>query len=258
MSLRSRAWPLLLLALSLWSSSAPAADLSMSDAVNMAGRQRMLTQRIIKAYCQIGLGLEPTDSRRQMDEAIARFEAQLAQLKAFAPDGTTRQALQRVESLWLPFRSLAAGPVTRDGARRLLAQDDAILLATHAVVIHLQDIAGTPQGRLVNMAGRQRMLSQRLAKLYMLRTWNIDSAAIDGEMKAAAGEFGSALSALASAPETTAAMRNRLGDVAVQWEWFQQALALGGGRGYDRLVVATSESILADMEVVTALYASGP
>ena len=44
-------------------------------AIDMAGRQRMLTQRIVKAYCQVGMRVTPEVSRAQLDAWHADFLA---------------------------------------------------------------------------------------------------------------------------------------------------------------------------------------
>jgi hypothetical protein len=99
------------------------------------------------------------------------------------------------------------------------------------------------------------MLSQRLAKLYMVRATGADSPGLRDEMDSARNEFSGALAALQAASENTATLRRELESVALQWEWFQGALGQDGGLASYRLVVAdASESILRSMETVTRLY----
>lgn len=234
--------------------SADAGEADLATAINKAGRQRMLTQRIVKAYAQIHLGVMPEVSRAELAGAVEQFETQLSELEPLATDRATREALEAMRSAWRPFRAAAASPPGSDGLRALVAGDADLLGAAQKLVLRLQDRAGTPLGRLVNISGRQRMLSQRMAKVYMLRLAGLDTAALREEMESAQNEFVGALAELRAAPENTDAIRNELDTVALQWEWFQGALALEGAHSYKLIVADASESILDSMELITAMY----
>lgn len=236
-------------------SPAAASSIDYGAAIDTAGRQRMLTQRIVKAYCQVGLQVTPDVSRAQLAEAIKRFDQQLGELTKQAPNAAAHRSLVRVKTLWTPFRRIASGPISRDGARVLFERDDELLLAAHELVLVLQDAAGTPQARLVNISGRQRMLSQRLAKFYMLRAWGIDSSTIREQFDTASHEFAGALATLRSAPENTPAIERELQAVSLQWDWFSSAISLQGAQSFVLVVADASESILNSMDLVTGMYA---
>ena len=231
-----------------------AAELTPAEAINISGRQRMLTQRIAKAYIQVGLGITPEISRRQLGDAMSLFENQLGQLQRSTSDAQSRQSLANMEKTWRRFRLVAAGPVNRAGAKTLLSMDTELLSATHNFTLALQNRSGIPFARLVEVSGRQRMLSQRLAKFYLARAWSVDSAAAARELGSAHVEFDSSLATLRSAPENTAEITKELEAVALQWEWFKNALALEGAASYGLVVVHASEAILNSMELVTTLY----
>jgi hypothetical protein len=232
---------------------------AMSDpgaVIDIAGRQRMLSQRVVKAYCQVGLGFTPEVSRAQLDGAVRRFDRQLADLARELPNAEARQAHASLRQQWREFRRLATGPVSRDGARRLAIRSEEVLRRADQLVTVLQDVSGTPQARLVNLSGRQRMLSQRLAKLYMLRAYGVDSPSLRDELETARSEFEVALTTLRAAPQNTTAIDMELDAVALQWEWFKNALALQGTDSYVLVVGDASESILNSMELITAKYAA--
>lgn len=87
----------------------PAAALSAAAAVNKAGRQRMLSQRLAKAYLMVALGVQPGDGRRILAESLSLFEAQFAELKSHAPNDDVKAAAAALEREWKPYRAVLAG-----------------------------------------------------------------------------------------------------------------------------------------------------
>ncbi len=238
----------------LWLVPVAQAEATFGTLINKAGRQRMLTQRIVLNYVQIGLGVFPERSREQLAQDVSLFYGQLAELKAAAPSPGIVEALDSVERQWEVFQETATGRVSRAGARQLLFWNDDLLFASNKVVQLLQDLSGEPFSLLVNISGRQRMLSQRMAKFYMLREWEIDTITTRDEMERARNEFTDGLAILQDDPETTEAIRMELNSVATQWAWFENALNLIDEDSFRLIVAESSQAILQNMENVTALY----
>jgi len=225
--------------------------LSLVPAINKAGRQRMLSQRILFTYCQAGLGVMSDVAQQRLSESVALFDLQLAELKGFAPTLEVRDTLAQVEEIWVPFKEIARQPPSREGAKRLLFWNDDLLFATDKVVRLLQDLSDQPYARLVNIAGRQRMLSQRAAKFYMLREWDFDKPSIRDEMERARNEFSGALAALRAAPENTGEILAALNEAELSWTWFDHALTLRGDQSYRLIVADSTEAILVQLDRVT-------
>lgn len=46
-----------------------------AEAINKSGRQRMLSQRMIKSYLMIGAGIKVGMAQQQLDDSVALFES---------------------------------------------------------------------------------------------------------------------------------------------------------------------------------------
>ncbi|CAE7242807.1 unnamed protein product [Symbiodinium natans] len=164
----------------------PSADCSWGVTIDVAGRQRMLTQRMSKEFLLVSLGLDPEGNKARMMGSINLFNVSLNALINGNPDlnifgaqsDLVRTAFQGVVDLWGPFAQLLIDNVdgVRDGFGNVdVAVLDAVaagnvplLVQSNVCVGRLVDAAksaGTQtNGLVVDTAGRQRMLIQRMCK----------------------------------------------------------------------------------------------
>ncbi len=232
---------------------ARAEDMSLPSAINVAGRQRMLSQRMTKAYYQVGLNIRRDEAQKQLDEAIKLFERQHDTLRRFAPNDQARDALAAVETRWRALKAIVAKPFQRDGAEKLLALNEDLLQAAHRFVLLLQDLHAKPLGRLVNIAGRQRMLSQRLAKFYMAQELGFRSAAVTEGLDQVRNEFVGAHTELYTAASGDAENRKQLEHVNTQWQLLDYSLK-NTRTSLAEFVALTTDKILTAMDLVTMRF----
>jgi len=233
---------------------------NLNAAINESGRQRMLSQRLAKAYLQVGQGIDTIRSKRVMQESMSLFENQLSELKAFAPSPENRAVLADMDKTWRGFKSVltAQTPNQRD-ARSVMAISDEVLMLAQSATMQLEKLSGTAAARLVNLAGRQRMLSQRMAKFYQALNWGAAPADAVASLGKARDEFVAALAELAASPKNTAAITQEIEIARLQWYFFNQALIVrpadaAEARRFAENVATTSERILEVMDTLTGLY----
>ncbi|MEM7195261.1 MAG: type IV pili methyl-accepting chemotaxis transducer N-terminal domain-containing protein [Pseudomonadota bacterium] len=230
---------------------------TLGEAINVAGRQRMLTQRMIKAYSEVGMDEVYSfhDAHAHLSEAVSLFDRQLRQLDDFAYDGVTRQRLRDVRSLWVQFAPVVGAPPTKARAIPLNTLGERLLASAHSVVLSLQDISDAEIAEIVNISGRQRMLSQRLAKFYAIEAWGLERTEISEERQRAFSEFESAMSRLQSTSLNTQETLELLKKADVQWRFFRDRLEKSREESTTMLVAITSEKLLDLFNQLTGAYA---
>ena len=223
--------------------------------VGLAGEQRMLTQRITKLYSQIGLNILPAPSRNQLSAARSRFDANLQALKpVVARSPAASKAYGRLVTQWNVLQKAAAAPVSKATALALARQSDVTLAIAESLTQVLDDENRAGTSRMVNLAGRQRMLSQRIASQYLLLSWGVESSAVRQALESAVNDFSAGLTKLVAVHDNSEDIRRELDEVVQQWEWLQTSLSVEGAGSYPLIVAESADSILEASDRVTRLY----
>ncbi len=229
----------------------------INSAINKAGRERMLSQRMAKAYFQLGMGVDTDRSKRVLDASISMFDRQLVELKNYAPTPEIKETYQKLETTWIAYKDALIGATPSvEGGKKVLSLSEQVLALANQGTVQLEKHSGTTAGRLVNVSGRQRMLSQRMAKFYQAQAWGVGDANSGPELEKARKEFAAAHQELSAAPANTQGIKDALQLVGQQWFFFENAVTqkASGDKKAATNVATTSERILEEMENAVGLY----
>ena len=162
-------------------SAAQGATSDASVRIDSSGRQRMLSQRMAKASCFVMIGVAPDAHSAEALQAADEFEAVLDGLlngsstyglQAEA-DAQTVDLLRQVSGLWDSFgaavRQLASGETYSVVVTQIIQNDLPVLQTMHKAVELITTNNPVPDARptmagTISVAGRQLMLSQKMAK----------------------------------------------------------------------------------------------
>lgn len=205
-------------------SKVAATKMDTASAVNIAGRLRMLSQRMVKAYLMLGQGIAADGARTILQGSINQFESQFAALKTFQPTPTVRSAVVNLDGEWTKCKPLLTAAPSKAGAVALYDANEALQQAAHSATLAYVNVAAAPLDHLVGLAGRQRMLSQRMAKFYFYRTWELYDEAADMELHLSRAHFTAVLIQIERSQLASAQIKAGVARIRREWEPYQQVL----------------------------------
>ncbi|MEA3433962.1 MAG: type IV pili methyl-accepting chemotaxis transducer N-terminal domain-containing protein [Campylobacterota bacterium] len=248
-------WTRILLISSLLVSFVSAIEIqNLSQAVDVAGKQRMFTQRMLKDYAMVGLGNSFGNPGEDLKKIMGSFDNHLASLRKFNTDPATEESLAKVRVLWDPIQLALNEAPSKEKVGKMQEDLEALLKQSNEAVGLFAKQTGKASGEIINISGRQRMLSQRMASLYMLKVWGVDDPQFKEKMNKAMDLFRTSAEKLLSYEKNTPEIEALLKKAKKSFMFFE-IMNKSSSRFTPTLIYEKSNKILKDMNTVTGLYA---
>jgi nitrate/nitrite-specific signal transduction histidine kinase len=232
----------------------------LSDAINKAGRLRMLSQRMAKCYFAMAQNVQRQQAQSVLNDSMARFDRQLIEVKAFAPTPALKTLYEKLYAGWVDYKlALVGAAASKAGGDKVIAASTAVMALTDQGAQQLEALSGKPIGHLVNVASRQCMLSQRMASAYMSASLGVQANEGIQILRTARGEYSKGHAEMVAAPQSSERVKQELRLAELQYKFFDASLtslkagSITGSAQTD--VFTTSERILQVMDGVADLYA---
>lgn len=225
-----------------------------------AGRLRMQSQRLAKLYQQAGMGLNAAQAMQQIDVSTNEVDSEFGRLGSSAKKPNVRRVLTRCDALWQEMRAALKQTPGTASAERVNQLADELMIHTGKLSMLIEAEGETPVGRLIDLSSRLNMLSQRLARLYLLAQGGSRSQGVLVDIEQARREFSTGLNELDTARENSPASRDAVGLAKNQWIFFESAINRlsiadrGDGKAVQN-VATSSERIAQVLDLASSQYA---
>ncbi|WP_439389727.1 hypothetical protein [Ideonella sp. YS5] len=219
----------------------------------MSGKQRMLSLRALKAYAQLSLNVMPEKAAPILAASLDELKSSNATLRTLAKDANLA-ALQSQATLIDKLAAVTRTPPSAGTVQQAAQVSEELLANAEAVTQGFVKSGAEAPAALVNLAARQRMLSQRAAGSYFA----YQAAAKSPELKAralkATADFKAAISAFDDAKAEFPQIADRLEMARMQMIFFDNALGSIDSPTKEQFatIATTSERILSEMDSMTS------
>jgi len=238
----------------LYSCSSYAIEIkNLHHAVDIAGKQRMFTQRMLKDYAMIGMENSFNNPDEDLKNIIKKFENHLESLHQYTKKKEIQKSTNRVKELWIPIKKVLQKTPKKETALELQESLEHLLQASDTTTHLFAKETGEASGVVIDMSGRQRMLSQRMASLYMLKVWGLKNKNFQDKMDKSMELFETSLAELQNSKLNTKEINNLLKEVNKSFTFFK-IMNKTSNTFIPTLIYKKSNDILKNMNIITHNY----
>ena len=224
-------------------------------AVDVAGKQRMLTQRMMADYVMIGLHSNFKNPQQNLTNTVEEFEENLHAIAQYSRSKSIVQVLEKVKTQWKPVKKILTSKVDKKFCEELSDKLDQVLASSNQVVIAIRKDTSTGHGEIIDISGRQRMLSQRIAGMYLMDLW-FQNDASKKKLEDAMHLYESSLIKLKAFEKNTKEISKYLAKAEKSYLYIKNMRSTGLSMNrMPSLVYKKADDVFTSMNKVTHLYA---
>ena len=227
---------------------------STAELINIAGMQRMLSQKIAKAYFFYGKGVRPSKTKKQLLDSIKLFNKNHQIIQSNVSDNNVQDMLMFIEMSKDELLPLAKQPFNKDNGSLMLDYSETLLEGSNDIVKRIEATTKSKTDKIVNLAGRQRMLTQRIAKFYIAYQSGFKDINTANQLKQSIKEFEDAHIILINNKTNTTQISNELNKVAKLWNIVSKFYKEVERGGLPVIVLSSTDKIMTSMNNVTGMY----
>ncbi len=195
------------------------------QAINSSGQARVLSMKMAKLYGIQVLKDYPIGKKRIAQKNLGKARRTMNEiykaLLAYSPiatDGEMMEVVKTAQSSWNQMEKILSIPPSKTGFLDVLDISDRLLDDNEMMTSYVESLLPVPISEIINMAGRQQMYSQKLARDYLAASMGVDKEYRIDLMLDAAIEFESAMLMMEGVSENTAKIKGLIKSVT-KMEW---------------------------------------
>ena len=185
---------------------------------------------------------------------MSTFDETLKALIVYAPNNEIAFNLEKVLELWIVFRKEIISVPELNNAPNIIKKSCELMNACNDVVEKIQNYSGVKAALLPNICGKQRMLSQRLALLYVANYWQVPYKNTDQDTEDAINNFEKSLTTLIDAKENTPDIDVVLRRQQSEWEFLKKSFDFKNNNLLPGSINSSTNLMVKDFNLATSLY----
>ncbi len=228
--------------------------LNASKLIDIAGKQRMLSQRIAKDYIYVGKKIATSKADKELKASINEFLKIHNELSALITNDEIKNLLDFVALSSNELKEIANKDFTLDNAQLILDLTESMLEGNQYIVDSLKEVHKFKESNLLEKAAKERMLSQRIAKYYIAYQSGIKDENTVKSMKDTVKQFAENLDLLLKNKNNSVEINKKLKDIEKLWKIVHKFYNNIEKGGLPLIVFNTTDNITKKMDEVTKLY----
>ncbi|WP_299222123.1 type IV pili methyl-accepting chemotaxis transducer N-terminal domain-containing protein [uncultured Aquimarina sp.] len=240
--------------------------ITYGKAINISGKQRMLSQKMSKAYLLIAKGISDAAIKKELNSSKFIFEKQLQILTKNATSSSVKLSIKKVEQLWGVFKEVITSTPSPQNCLRIMKMNTSLLKACNDVVVSIENNFSYNNQffqnknkelvNTINVSGKQRMLSQRLCLYYTASTmFTQEGPEYRKVLTSVYTEFDTVIGNLLISSYNSTEIEEELGSIMALWEKFQtNPKGLLNGEFQLQEIFATTNQLTKSFNKITGLY----